>query len=203
MRTLDNFLKDVRKIFIVVRAVDASDVAIRHLIRFAGLLPSHPIWMCSVEVFGYAAGIHSRKHNQSILMRGVGQFTVKIAVPEKPCAMVQWELARIIRNDASGVYDHALHRRTFPEFPPPFDVISSGIAFRDIGLAPPDGAAIPRCRSIVLGHEGFGNSCDKGCADSTLYKLASVHNSHNSEREPHLKLQIPAAGQLRCNHHER
>src|SRR4051794_22464486 len=101
--------------------------------------------------------------------------------------MVQWELARIIRNDASSVYDHALHRRTFPEFPPPFDVISSGIAFRDIGLAPPDGAPIPR-RCIALCSNGLGNSCDKGCADSTLYKLASVHDSHNSEREPHLKL---------------
>src|SRR6266480_2390030 len=82
MRTLDNFLKDVRKIFIVVRAVDASDVAIRHLIRFAGLLPSHPIWMCSVEVLGYSAGIHSRKHNQSISYRA-GSRSVILVWPHR------------------------------------------------------------------------------------------------------------------------
>ena len=95
--------------------------------------------------------------------------------------MVQWELARIIRNDPSGVYDYALHRRSFPECPPPSDVVPTGIAFRDIGLAPPDGAAIPRqCPGIALGSDGLGNSCDEACADSTLYKLASVHIQNGS-----------------------
>ena len=106
--------------------------------------------------------------------------------------MVQRELARIIGNDASGVYDHALHRRAFPEFPPPFDVVSGGIALRDIGLAPPDGPAIPRrYRSIALCGNGLGNSCDNGCADSTLYKLASVH-IQNASRISNCKFRPPA-----------
>src|SRR5689334_10267157 len=57
--------------------------------------------------------------------------------------MLQRVLAGIICHDPAGIDDDSLYLGALPEIAPPGDVISHGIFFRDIGLAPAARPAIP------------------------------------------------------------
>src|ERR1019366_8621203 len=91
----------------------------------------------------------------SVLVRGAGEFAVKIAVTERGGTIMQRELARIIRNDAAGIEDDALNLRALPVLPPPGDVILLRVNLRDVRLSPAQGAAIPREHA---GRIGFGGN---------------------------------------------
>jgi hypothetical protein len=67
----------------------------------------------------------------------------KVAAIEKPGAMVERELARIIRDDSAGVDDDRLHFGAFPEASPPLDVITNGVFLGDVGLPPSIGSPVP------------------------------------------------------------
>src|SRR5262249_49273728 len=143
MRALDYFLKDARQVFVVVGAVDARHVFVGYLIRLTGLLAREPVRMRTEEILRSAAGIHPRQHDQSLLVGSVGEFAVKVAVSQKLRTMMKWNLAWVIGDNAASVYNYALYRCAFPELPPPRNVVADRIALGDIGLSPPDCAAIP------------------------------------------------------------
>ena len=57
--------------------------------------------------------------------------------------MLQRELTRIVRNNSAGIDDDALNFGTLPVFAPPADVIARRVGFGDVGLPPPEHAAVP------------------------------------------------------------
>ena len=88
---LDDLGQHAGDVLVVVGAVDAGDVLVRGAIGLAGGVAREPVRMRLVEILGHAVGVHARQHHQAVLVRGLGQLAVEVAVAE--------ELAR---GDAAG-----------------------------------------------------------------------------------------------------
>lgn len=68
---------------------------------------------------------------------------------------MQRKLAGIISDDAAGIDDDALGLRALPALPPPGEVISLRVNFRDVRLSPAQRAAIPRKRAAQFAGTGI------------------------------------------------
>src|ERR1039458_1604998 len=157
VRALDDFAEHGRNVFVVIRTVDARDVEAGVPIRLAAGVQGEPIRVRAIKVLMRAIGIHAGEHGQSVLVRGAGEFAVKIAVTERGGAIMQRKLAGIIGNNAAGIDDDALNLRALPVLPPPGDVVSLRVNLRDVRLPPAQGAAIPREHAARTGFGGNRN----------------------------------------------
>src|ERR1039458_1343181 len=145
VRALDDFAEHGRKVFVVIRAVDARDVEAGVPIRLAAGAQGEPIRVSAIKVLMRANGIRA------------GEFAVKIAVTERGGAIMQRKLAGIIGNNAAGIDDDALNLRALPVLPPPGDVVSLRVNLCDVRLSPAQGAAIPREHAARIGLGGNRN----------------------------------------------
>src|SRR5437762_280644 len=82
-------------------------------------------------------------------MRGVGQFTEEITIAESLGTKVKRELARIIREDATGINEDAMHSSPFPIVAPPGNVVTRRVGFGDVCLTPTESAVIPRFGTVA------------------------------------------------------
>src|SRR5438874_5959499 len=86
--------------------------------------------------------------------------------------MLQRELTRVIRDDPAGVDDYALDLSTFPEIAPPRDIVAVRVFFRDVGLPPAVGPAVPGFGGSGRGSKRRRSGCDEltscGHAESAI-----------------------------------
>lgn len=143
MSALDDLAQDVWQIFVVICAVDAGDVLVRGAIRTSLEISREPVRMRREAVLGGAIRIHPRHHEDAVVVRGLRQFAEEVAVAQEFRAMVQRELAWVVRHDSAGIDDDRLHLRPFPIPAPPLNVVANRILFGDVRLTPQVGASIP------------------------------------------------------------
>src|SRR5664280_2797265 len=93
--------------------------------------------------FMHPVRVHAGDNSQSILMRGSGEFAVKIAVAQLGSAVVQWKFAGITGVNAARIDKHALDSRASPMLAPPGDVVALRIDLCDVRLSPTQGAFVP------------------------------------------------------------
>ena len=144
MRSLDDLPQNVRQILVVIGAVDARGVLVGRAVRAPVGGTREPVRVGLVEVLAGAIGIHPRHHHQTVAMRGLRHFAVEIAAVQKLRPILQRKFTRIVRHDAAGVDDHALHLGALPIVAPPRDVVLHRIQLREVGLPPTVGAQVPR-----------------------------------------------------------
>jgi hypothetical protein len=128
------------------------------------------------EILGSPIGVHARHDEKAVFMRSLRQFTEQISSVQKLRAMVQRELAWVIRDDASGVDDNGLHVCALPVLAPPADVVSNGILFRDVGLAPPVGAPVPGQRGALGRGRSGGSPGSRGQERTARNRRSGVHH---------------------------
>src|ERR1700730_10691763 len=90
---------------------------------------------------------------------------------------MQRVLAGIIRHNAAGVNDHALHKSALPKFAPPGDVVSDSIRFCDVRLPPAISSPVPgrivrRGRTASSPAEHGGSGSDKIASSHASFQLS-------------------------------
>ena len=185
MRSLDDLPEDVGQILVVVSAVDARDVLLRRAIRPAVRVAGEPVRVRLEEIVGGAIRVHPRHHEEPVVVRRFRQLPEEVAAVEELRTMVQRILARVVGDDAAGVDDNGLDLRALPLGAPPGDVIADRILFRDVGLAPQVGAAIPgrRTRGALIGlrsRRGVSDAADDERRSRGVLEEASARQVSSS-----------------------
>ncbi len=141
---LDDLAQDVRKIFVVVGAVDAGDVLVGGAVRLSRSVAREPVGMGLEKIPVGPVRVHPRHHEQPVVVRRLRQIAEEVAAVEERGAMMQRESAGIVSDDSPGVDDQRLRRGPLPVATPPLDVVAHRVFFGDVGLAPAIRPAVPR-----------------------------------------------------------
>ncbi len=143
VRALDDLAENAGDVLFVVGTVDTGDVEIARSVRLARGVRGKPVGMGLVERFMGAVGVHPGEDGQSVVVRGLGQFSVEIPIAQERRAIVERVLAGVIGDDSAGVENHSLHAGAFPVPAPPVNVVSGRVDLGDVGLAPAERATVP------------------------------------------------------------
>ena len=141
---------DVEQILVVIRPIHAGHEAVLGLERLALAVGRHPVRMGIGEFTGDAVGIHAGKDDQANRAGGRDDVAEEIAVIEVLGLVLERELGGVVGDDAAGVDDDALHARAAPVIEPEGEVVSGRVDLGDVGLAPAEGAAIPRLSHVLI-----------------------------------------------------
>ena len=136
VRPLDDLAQDAGDVLVVVRAIDARDVELARAVGLARVVDGEPVGVGSVEGLVGTVGVHAGEDEQAVLVGGLSQLAVEIAVPQTLRSMVKRELAGVVGHDAARVEDDPLHSCFSPVAPPPHDVVARRVDLGDIGLPP-------------------------------------------------------------------
>ena len=81
--------------------------------------------------------------------RRLQEIAEEIAIAEKLRASMERHFGRVVGDDAAGVDDDPLRVGALPLLAPPADVVARGVELGDVGLHPPQRAAIPGLRGVA------------------------------------------------------
>ena len=83
-------------------------------VRIAVDVAREPAGLGIQEVLRGPVRIHSGHDEDAVLMRGASEFAEQVATIQKLRAMLERELARVVRHDAARIDNHRLDLRGFP-----------------------------------------------------------------------------------------
>jgi hypothetical protein len=150
MVKLEYFLEDLWDIFLVIRAVDTSQVAPLgdEMLTFG--INGKPIWMLVEETLGCPVRVHARQHCQPFLACSINDLTEKVTVAQVLGAVLVLKMAGIVSDDAPSIDNHALDTGFSPIVTPKCKIIIQRVDLSQVGLPPAQGAGIPRLSAFSI-----------------------------------------------------